>query len=354
MNKSINQLINYGLHQGLIMEEDIDYVLMKLKDILHFDSFKKELVEDEKIENILNSLSIEHQDKLIDCLLVRPSELYKNYRSFYKKSPQQATQYYYQFSKSSLNIDPNWENYLHEQRLDSDHFLLKVISYQGKSILNPPMLNKREMPISFNNEDKGWLLSYVFNPCFNEEAIVRRIKHLSWQNQDDMYNEMLNFLNKFPQYFIAPRMIEEDFDGTYQVGKTELPIERSYLLNKDKSNKVKVEMLDWPISVLKLIGNNENRLIDMIVYIENAWISLDPHNKVIPLMKLDGSDFNVYLALMNQSDLDNIDVLSLMGLRCVRAINGVQNPKEYLSFLEEKDSFKQDKNKFVSFVRKAI
>lgn len=49
MNHEINRLLNYGLQNGMIYEDDIDYSANLLVDLLKLDTFEKEDI-DEKLE----------------------------------------------------------------------------------------------------------------------------------------------------------------------------------------------------------------------------------------------------------------------------------------------------------------
>lgn len=49
MNHEINRLLNYGLQNGMIYEDDIDYTANLLVDLLKLDTFEKEDI-DEKLE----------------------------------------------------------------------------------------------------------------------------------------------------------------------------------------------------------------------------------------------------------------------------------------------------------------
>ena len=51
MNHEINRLLNYGLQNGMIYEDDIDYSANLLVDLLKLDTFEKEDIDEKYIKN---------------------------------------------------------------------------------------------------------------------------------------------------------------------------------------------------------------------------------------------------------------------------------------------------------------
>ena len=62
MNKTINQLIEYGLKNHMISKEDESYAVNLLLDLLKIDQFEKEETEEVSIYQIL--------DKMLDYAVV--------------------------------------------------------------------------------------------------------------------------------------------------------------------------------------------------------------------------------------------------------------------------------------------
>ncbi|MFA7561799.1 MAG: hypothetical protein WCY80_06845, partial [Candidatus Izemoplasmatales bacterium] len=89
------------------------------------------------------------------------------------------------------------------------------------------------------------------------------------------------------------------------------PIEKSKVIASFKKRKVIVEVLDWPMAAIRVVGNNENYLLDMVNQIFDFWQKYsheeikilsktdDLHNTVTPIVKLDGANYNFYLIFRN-------------------------------------------------------
>lgn len=122
MNTEISQLIHFALTHHLISEEDIDYSVNQILDILQMSEFSLQNMNDD-IDNItfvlekildyaqekqLISCSIVERDlldtRIMNCVMPRPSEVVKRFYELYQLSCQKATDYYYQLSIDSQYI----------------------------------------------------------------------------------------------------------------------------------------------------------------------------------------------------------------------------------------------------------
>ena len=117
ISKNINALVKYGMEKGLLNEEDKIFTANRLLEIMGEDSLDSEISENMELEEILKELcdaaiekgiiedSITHRDlfdtKLMAALLPRPSEVIKKFWGEYEKSPEAATDFYYNFSQNS-------------------------------------------------------------------------------------------------------------------------------------------------------------------------------------------------------------------------------------------------------------
>ena len=128
---AIDRLIAFGLKKGLLEKEDISYTRNKLLYTLELSDYEGngEIGEcKEELSDILSDIlkfamekglvsdSITEQDlfdtKLMDCLLGRPSDIIRKFESLLEKSPKEATDWYYDFSKAT--------NYIREDRIVKD------------------------------------------------------------------------------------------------------------------------------------------------------------------------------------------------------------------------------------------
>ena len=124
LNENIKKLVEYGIKTGLTPECERIYTTNLLLEMFHEDSYEDVEVEEvqadeggEGLEKILAALldeavkrgiiedSIGYRDlfdtKIMNCLLPRPAQVQKEFWEHYSHSPQEATEFYYKFSRDS-------------------------------------------------------------------------------------------------------------------------------------------------------------------------------------------------------------------------------------------------------------
>ena len=118
ISKNIKLLTAYGIKNDLLSTQDEIFTQNRLLEIMCEDSLEEvEACGEKELEQILTELcdeavkkgliedTITHRDlfdtKLMAALLPRPSEVIKTFWDKYEKSPESATEYYYNFSKNS-------------------------------------------------------------------------------------------------------------------------------------------------------------------------------------------------------------------------------------------------------------
>ncbi|MBU1144874.1 MAG: UDP-glucose--hexose-1-phosphate uridylyltransferase [Firmicutes bacterium] len=366
INTNLNRLLKYALDEHLIEASDYDYSVNQLLYLLKLESFKKEeILEDfdffEVLQEVLIfasekkiiNLEIEEdhfEAKLMDCFLPRPSELNAKFNQLYKTGPMTATNYFYHLSKAS--------NYIKTQRIDKN---LRFV-YQGKyaplditiNLSKPekdPKLielkkqdknntypicalcmenvgyygnenkaersNHRVIDLTINHETSQWGFQYSPYSYFNEHAIILRKEHTPMKVDSNTFKELVDFINKFPHYLMGSNAGLPIVGGSilnhyhFQGGRYEFPIEKARILKSYKKRKVEIEVLDWPLSVLRVVGSNEDYVLDMVNQIFEAWKeysneaigifakTTESHNTITPIVKLDGSKYNFYIVLRN-------------------------------------------------------
>ena len=121
LTDNIRKLVQYGLMNGLLGQEDVIYTTNRLLEVFGADEIEEcdtpVTMENAELEEVLKNLldyaceaglledSIVYRDlfdtKLMSVLMPRPSEVIAKFRSLYEKSPQEATDYFYKLSKDS-------------------------------------------------------------------------------------------------------------------------------------------------------------------------------------------------------------------------------------------------------------
>ena len=122
--ENIKKLVEYGIRTGLTPECERIYTINLLLEMFHEDSYEdveaEEIVIDEEgcgLEQVLAELldeavkrgiiedSIGYRDlfdtKIMNCLMPRPAQVQKEFWEHYGHSPEEATEFYYKFSRDS-------------------------------------------------------------------------------------------------------------------------------------------------------------------------------------------------------------------------------------------------------------
>jgi len=380
LNQLINQWIDYALKNHMIEDDDIVYVINHLRILFDDQGIEKiNLEKDEDpclkdlVQYVLDNKLVEQVSipafvgRFMDIFLPRPSEISRTFRQYYKRSPQQATRYFH-----DLVTHSQWFNQAFFNRDDKSVFndMYKGLNCFGLKNLEAlsSQMHFRQTSISFANEKNGWYLFYLPNPMYNQEALVYRKDHKNAYVNEKAFNEMIDFVNKFPHYFIANNegFSCDDELHHYHVGSDTFPLEKAEVLMTYKQRRLKIEVLDWPIPVIRLNANNENKLLDEIHYLYQAWRKMIGDERLASinlLVKLDGSNFNVYMFFRmydpsNKDFYEKMDIRHFMGFKSLDQMSDQgsnQIRKDPLLEIESQNplmkSYPED---FISFVKKAM
>jgi len=257
----IDRLVLYGLKTGLIKNEDIDYTVNQLLELLKIDDYQgkgvrsdewKELPDVElDLETILNALldyAYEHgimaengivyrdlfDTKIMGILVARPSDVIRKFNDYYEKSPKEATDFYYKFSQDTDYIrryriakDMKWVTQTQYGDIDITINLSKPekdpkaiaaaklakqsgypkcllckenVGYAGR-VDHPARQNHRIIPVTIHGQSWGFQYSpYVY---YNEHCIVFNNKHIPMQIEKATFRKLLDFVVLFPHYFVG-------------------------------------------------------------------------------------------------------------------------------------------------------
>lgn len=370
IEKLILELVDYGIDKKLIEKRDRIYVINRLLDILNLQEFSEidinieekrdigRILEDFReyaIErNIVEDDTVEVLDifdtKIMDTLAKRPSEIERDFWSFYEASPQRATDYYYSFSKDI--------NYIREDRIKKDikwsykseYGEIDITINMSKPEKDPRAIQKAKLIKSSNypkcllckeNEgyagrigypardnhriielllsDELWFMQYSPYVYYNEHCIVFKGSHDPMMISKKTFRRLLQFVEKFPHYFLGSNadlpivggsiLTHDHFQGggyTFSMARAE---EKNFL---KLENDIQVCTLKWPMSVIRLKGKDIDRIVDLSFKILNNWKSYSdksvniishtgdiPHNTITPIARFRDGKFEIDLVLRN-------------------------------------------------------
>ncbi len=384
INSAIKSLIAYGIKTELIEKEDIVYtlnsVLMDLSltsadyDIAEIEELTSEVPSDDKklgayLENILSIIddyaaangllendSVVYRDlfdtKIMGELTDRPSNIVRKFNDKYKEGLEEATNFYYQFSKNTDYIrryriarDMKWVAPTEYGDLDITINLSKPEKdpkaiaaarnakqagypkcqlcwenegYSGR-VDHPARENHRIIPVTIQESKWGFQYSpYVY---YNEHCIVFNSKHIPMKIEHDTFCKLFDFVKQFPHYFVGSNadlpivggsiLSHDHFQGghyTFAMAKAE--VERFFTVKGFED--VKSGIVKWPMSVIRLSSPDIERIIALADKILTAWRAYTdedafiyaetdgtPHNTITPIARKRGDNYELDLVLRN-------------------------------------------------------
>jgi len=371
INYEINRLINFAMQQNLISEEDKIYSTNMILGVLKLNEFDPTEVNETLetptpiLENILDYAAdqnlIENTvterdlfDTLImNCVMPRPSEVINKFNELYKTSEERATQYYYNLSIAS--------NYIRKDRIDSNIVwksateygdlditinlskpekdprdiakakLVKSSSYP-KCLLckenegfyghinHPARQTHRIIPLDFTQGQK-YFLQYSPYTYYNEHCIIFNDEHIPMKINKATFKNLLIFTDILPHYFagsnadlpiVGGSILSHDHyqGGHYTFAMAEAPIDKKYTVSGYEC--VEISRVKWPMSVVRLSGNNKDNLLDLADHILTSWRNYsdecvdilshtgdEPHNTITPIARKRNGKYELDLVLRN-------------------------------------------------------
>lgn len=371
---AIASLLKHGLENGLFEKEDGIYTRNLLLARLHLDAWEDAERDDYELETALKYLldyaaekglleadSVVFRDlfdtELMNCLLPRPSEVVRKFNELYKEDPKKATDFYYAFSRASDYIrtyrvakDMKWEadteygEMIVTINLSKPEKDPKAIAaalkaaqssypkcqlcaenegYAGR-VNHPARQNHRIIPITINNSD--WFLQYSPYVYYNEHCIVFNKEHTPMKIDHAAFDKLLDFIRQFPHYMVGSNADLPIVGGSilthdhFQGGNFEFPMLKAdtetEVVIKGYEN-IKAGIIKWPMSVLKLTGDNPAELADCADSILLKWRGYTdeeafvyaftdgvPHNTITPIARMHEGKYELYLVLRNNITTD--------------------------------------------------
>lgn len=341
--------------------------------------------------------------KIMAQLTKMPSVIEKEFKSLYNKSPRKATDYYYSLAKST--------NYIREKRIDKD-IKWKYESPYGtlditinlskpekdpKAIAKAKTMKRNNYPkcplckenegysgrlnhpargnhriIKLNLAGEEWFLQYSPYVYYKEHCIVLKSEHEPMKITKKTFRRLLDFTKLFPHYFIGSNadlpivggsiLTHDHFQGgNYTFAMAEAKEENHLRLEE---YDIETCTLKWPMSVIRLKGDNIDNLVDVANEIFKKWkcyndekasiiceTNGENHNTITPISRFRQGLYELDLVLRNnrtsrerpfgifhpREELhhikkENIGLIEVMGLAVLpaRLKTEMESLKEYL------------------------
>ena len=370
LSKNIKRLVEYGITSGLTPECERLYTTNLLLELFHEDSYEEVSIDGEslELEDILKALldeacergiiedSIVYRDlfdtKMMNCLVPRPAQIQETFAKKYEVSPREATDYYYKLSQDSDYIRRYRVKKDRKWTVDSPYGVIDITinlskpekdpkaiaaaknakqssypkcqlcmeneGYAGR-VNHPARENHRIIPITVN--DSAWGFQYSPYVYYNEHCIVFNGQHTPMKIEKATFIKLFDFVKLFPHYFLGSNadlpivggsiLSHDHFQGgNYTFAMAKAPMEETFTVAGYED--VEVGIVHWPLSVLRLRGKDEKRLIDLGAHVLDKWRNYtdeeafifaetegEPHNTITPIARKVGDIFELDLALRN-------------------------------------------------------
>lgn len=351
-------------------EDDLYYSANRLLDVLKVSEFTPEditeelktatpilenmldyAVEQGLIENTVNERDL-FDTRIMDCVMPRPSEVIKQFRSDYARSPKAATDKFYKLNIAS--------NYIRKDRIDKNIIWQTATEYGDLDVtinLSKPEKDPRDIAKAklvksasypkclLCHENEGfaghaghparqtirlyplrlsahrWYMQYSPYTYYNEHCIVLNRKHVPMKISKKTFENLLDFVTIFPHYFLGSNadlpivggsILSHDHyqGGRYTFAMAKAPVEKTYTVAGFED--VTVGRVKWPLSTIRLSGEDREELAELAEKILDIWRGYsddtvgilaesagEPHNTITPIARRRGSLYELDLVLRN-------------------------------------------------------
>lgn len=370
IEKNIQELIQYGIEKELITPEDEIFLRNQLMDLLQLSAWETPALPEvlPTIDEILDKLVSYAAEKgiitdsnaardlfdtrIMGLLTERPHTVNRGFFAAYHRSPEEATDWYYQYSKDT--------NYVRAGRIakdlrwtyDCEYGTLDVTINRSKpekdprdiaaaknqpqtkypacqlcientgfagTLTHPARQNLRPIPISIHGGN--WAFQYSPYGYYNEHCIVFNQKHVPMVIDAAVFEKLFDVLDMLPHYFIGSNadlpivggsiLSHEHFQGGhYTFAMAKAPVETPFLLPNQP--EVQAGIVKWPMSVIRLQSENRSALATACDHVLTQWRTYTdaeaeiyaetdgtPHNTITPIARMRGGLYECDLVLRN-------------------------------------------------------
>ena len=368
IDQAIADLVQYALDTGLVEEADRVWAINGLLEDLGLSDWEEVPGRVRPLEEILGEIldwavaqgRIEDgttsrdlfDTKLMGRLTPRPAQVRAAFAERYARSPEEATDWYYQFSQNTDYIrryrvarDQKWiahtdygdlEITINLSKPEKDPRAIAAArsapqggypkcllcreneGYAGR-MNHPARQNHRLIPVTIDGKD--WFFQYSPYVYYNEHCIVFNGQHVPMKIDRSAFRKLLDFVKQFPHYFVGSNadlpivggsiLSHDHFQGGRHVFAMEkAPVERA--VSFPGFADVEAGIVRWPLSVIRLRCGDDNRLVDLAEKILTAWRGYtdeeaviyahtdgQPHNTITPIARMRNGRYELDLVLRN-------------------------------------------------------
>ncbi len=368
--RAVEELLFFSGEKGLVEREDLAFVRNLLLDAMHLDAPGEIATHD-----LLPMTATVSLDKLLDaavgmgliedtpterelfgtrlmgCVTPAPAVVRREFQRLREtQGPEAATQWFYQLCRDCdyIRVDQIKKNIRYFAKTDCGELEITINlskpekdpreiaklktapqsgypkcmlcienpGYAGR--LNfPARQNHRVVPVKLAGDD--WYFQYSPYLYYKEHCIIFNGEHVPMVINSHSFERLFDFVDQFPHYFIGSNADLPIVGGSilnhdhFQGGNYVFPMDRA----KDRCSLtspvpgVTAAVVDWPMSVLSLTGEDRKTLISLALRVLDAWRGYsDPerdilartsenHNTITPILRRTEGGYRLMLVLRN-------------------------------------------------------
>ena len=365
---AIEALLNHGEKSRLFEKADRAYCLNLILDVLRLDSMEDAEPVDAELQEILAAIldyacekgiiedSITYRDlfdtRVMNCMMPRPSEVIAKFNALYAENPVKATEYYYDISRASdyirtyrvkndmkwlaptpygdMDITINLSKPEKDPKAIAAAAKMKAASYpkcmlckenEGYAgrVNHPARQNHRIIPLTVDGGE--WFIQYSPYVYYNEHCIVFNGAHTPMKIDRSAFRKLFDIVKYLPHYFVGSNadlpivggsiLSHEHFQGgNYEFAMAKAPVEEKVAF--EGFSDVEAGIVKWPMTVIRLAGEDTERLVDLSDKILTAWRAYTdaeafifaetdgvPHNTITPIARMRDGKYEIDLVLRN-------------------------------------------------------
>lgn len=314
------------------------------------DDLVEYAVQEKVVEDLPSAREV-LEAKIMDLITPRPSEVNHAFWEYYKVSPKQATDYFFELSRQT--------NYIKTREIAQNIEYTHLSKYGEVEItinLSKPEKDPKEIALakkvegqypanvlSIENEGytghmaypgranhriirmelSGELWGFQYSPYayYNEHAIFLSAEHRPMHVGIQAVKNLLRILTQFPHYFVGSNAGLPIVGGSilsqdhYQGGRYTFPLEKAQVIETftlPETPLVKANRVKWPMAVVRLSSEHMDELIAAAQKVMEKWKEYSDesvgihaytgniaHNAITPIARRRGKAYELDLVLRN-------------------------------------------------------
>lgn len=221
---------------------------------------------------------------------------------------------------------------------------LENVGYEGH-FNHPARSNHRVLPVTLMGE--SWYFQYSPYVYYNEHAIIFKEQHEPMKVSRESFSRLLGFVEQYPHYFVGSNADLPIVGGSilshdhFQGGHHKFPMVDAKVMKRYSHadyTDVQIEIVKWPLSVLRIASASIDSLVDFGDKVLGAWREYSdasvgiyaysediPHNTITPI------------ARQNEKGLYELDLVLRNNRTSETHPDGIYHPHAHLHHIKKEN-----------------